>query len=72
MSEQLSSPLQITDVEFELICEALTTLRKRSLANAELTRSGYRTASSDEKRNKYLEKAEMCHDIITKIAVEFS
>lgn len=73
MSEQLSSPFQITNHDFDLLLKAVTAREKKLRADAERCRLAYDgKASTAEKQRNYKIEADELNELISKIAQEFS
>lgn len=73
MGTEISSPLQLTIEEFEVIQTALLEHKKRCLAYADQCHKSYSgKVSTEMKEREWKEKAEFCDQIESKIAQEFS
>ena len=57
---------QICEADYVLIEAGLEILKRRFLANARRTKSGYGTARSWEKGEEWKAKAEYCQNLITR------
>lgn len=73
MSEELSSPFQLTSREFDIFHTACRARQKKLKADAERCRKSYSwKVSSETKAKEYDWEAEELDDLISKIAQEFS
>jgi hypothetical protein len=72
MGTEISSEFQVTNEEFEMLQEALQDYRKRCLSYASNCRKSYSgKVSTEMKAKEWIEKADFCTRIETKIAYEF-
>jgi hypothetical protein len=73
MSEEISSPFQITNREFVILRSAIEARQKKLRADAERCRKAYTgKASTGNKIVEYLDEADELGRLLSDIATEFS